>query len=91
MQSKLSITSQSTSGANMWIHYLIINYYNNFIEGVAGMRNPLICNMVEVLSIQDQDKCIPCRSSDEIDKTAEVKGIVEDKGIINFCTIFLTQ
>ena len=53
------------------------------------MRNPLICNMVEVLSIQDQDKCIPCRSSDEIDKIAEVKDIVEDKGIINFSTFFL--
>ena len=45
----------------MWIHYLIINHYYNFIEGVAGMtRNHFICNMVEVLSIQDQNKCIPC-------------------------------
>ena len=45
----------------MWIHYLIINHYYNFIEGVTGMtRNHFICNMVEVLSIQDQNKCIPC-------------------------------
>ncbi|XP_028411863.1 E3 ubiquitin-protein ligase TRIM56-like [Dendronephthya gigantea] len=30
-------------------------------DGVAGMtRNHFICNMVDVLSIQHQDKCIPC-------------------------------
>ena len=30
-------------------------------RGVVGMtRNHFICNMVEVMSIQQQDKCIPC-------------------------------
>ena len=39
---------------------LIISYHH-FIEGVAGMmRNYFICNMVEVLSLQDHEKCIPC-------------------------------
>ena len=39
----------------------MINYYYNFIEGVRGMtRNHFICNMIEVLSIQDQDKRILC-------------------------------
>ena len=39
---------------------------NNYLIGVAGMtRNHFICNMVEVLSIQDQDKCIPCCHCDQ--------------------------
>ena len=43
----------------------VLKYYKqvhiNFLDGVSGMtRNHFICNMVEVLSVQDQDKCIPC-------------------------------